>query len=125
MVRPTADVGVQEFVGNRIMGDSFKSNFKGKGSLVAFVKEVNAMFSAINNMVVQVPTGYEGVPPTVQLDKGQIVFDFGDALLFSRSNIVWNFSGTGFTAPNNVKISYKNATVVNGQLTLSIVVDKV
>jgi hypothetical protein len=104
---------------------ALRDNFEGTGSMVEFVKETNTLFSAVNNIKFIMPSGYLGVEPTVKVEPNSITFDFGQALIFTLNNVVWNFSGTGFTEPNNVVISSRTATVVNGKLTLSVVVDKV
>jgi hypothetical protein len=71
-----------------------KNNFKGTGSLVEFVNSANALFSAINNVQVIVPKNYVGVEPTLKLnedgEKSSLVFDFGDALIFTENNISFN-----------------------------------
>lgn len=98
--------------------------FVGTGSMTEFVDETNKLFSAVNNMSIIVPNGYVGIEPTAYLEDGKIVFDFGDALIFTLNNVVWNFSGTSFVDPDKVTVSY-SASVESGKLVISVVVNEV
>lgn len=104
--------------------EKLNDKFAGTGSMVGFVEETNKLFSAINNMKIIVPNGYAGIEPTAYLEKGKIVFDFGEALIFTLNNVVWSFSGTSFTAPAKVTVSY-SASVESGKLVIRVVVNEV
>ena len=95
------------------MAEKLKSDFVGTGSMEAFCKETNALFSAINNIDFIMPVGYEGVPPSTEIINGRLVFDFGDALIFTLKNVSWNLTGTA------VYVSY-SASVSNGKLLIDV-----
>jgi len=47
---------------------------------------------------------------------GKIEFDFGDALIFTLNNVVWNLTGTATFNTNTVEVS-------GGQLIISVDAD--
>ncbi len=91
----------------------FKDDFVGTGSLKVFCEEADNLFSALNNIYVKVPKGYDGIAPILIVEDVRMVFDFGDALIFTLNNVSWNLTGTAaFTS--------SNAEVVDGQLLISV-----
>ena len=94
----------------------FRDDFKGTGSMKGFCEESNKLFSALNNVEFQMPPGYSGAEPTVKVYEDRIVFDFGEALIFTINNIEWNLTGT---ATYN---SY-SANVFNGKLYINVDAD--
>jgi len=92
-----------------------KDSFKGTGTLKKFVDESNSAFSALNDIKVYMPQGYAGAEPTMQLsgDNKSIVFDMGDALIFTLNNVVWNFTGSA-------DIDTMSAEVLNGKLVINV-----
>jgi hypothetical protein len=93
-----------------------RSNFIGTGNMEEFCNETNKLFSAINNIQFQMPTGYAGVEPTVQVFDDRIVFDFGNALIFTLNNVVWNLTGSATFNSNTVGVS-------NGVLVINVDAD--
>ena len=92
---------------------TFKSDFIGTGNMERFCAESNRLFAAISNIQFIMPSGYSGVEPTAQFEDGRIVFDFGEALIFTTNNIVWNFSGSA-------SVTGYNAAVQNGKLHINV-----
>lgn len=94
-----------------------KDDYEGSGSMEDFVADSNKVFSSINNAEVIVPQGYAGIEPTVSIqgedDDLSLVFDFGDALIFTLNNVVWNLTGTAAFVSNSV-------SVVNGRLMINV-----
>lgn len=99
-----------------------KQNFKGRGTLAKFAKETNSVMSAINNISIIVPSGYSGVEPTIKFEDGEkgcsLIFDFGDALIFTLKNVSWSLSGTA----NFVS---KSVSVDNGVLYINVVANDI
>jgi len=100
------------------MSDMFKEDFKGTGSLKDFVDEANKLFSAANNIKVTMPVNYSGAEPTMAYDGTSLVFDMGDALIFTLNNVVWNLTGTADFVSHSVE-------VVNGQLVINVEADDI
>jgi hypothetical protein len=90
-----------------------KDDFVGTGPMINFCKEANALFSAVNNISFTLPSGYEGIEPRVYLEESRLVFDFGDALIFTLNNVVWNLTGSA-------SFSSYTATVISGRLVISV-----
>ena len=63
--------------------------------MTKFVDESNKLFRSLNNMKVIVPSEYEGVEPTLKLDKDNsgITLDMGEALVFTLNNVEWELDG--------------------------------
>jgi len=40
---------------------TFRDDFKGTGNMEGFCEEANKLFSALNNIVFQMPQGYSGI----------------------------------------------------------------
>jgi hypothetical protein len=55
-----------------------KDNFTGTGSMTEFVAVVNSIASALNNVRVDMPSGYKGNPPSARIEKGVLVIDFSE-----------------------------------------------
>ena len=81
----------------------FRTDYEGTGNMTEFCKESNRLFAALNNVVFLMPSGYAGIEPSMRVEEGRIVFDFGSALIFTLSNVVWDNGGG-------------TVGVVNGQL---------
>jgi len=90
-----------------------KDKFVGTGSMKGFVKESNKLFSSLNNIEFILPTGYSGIEPTIRLEEDGLVFDFGDALIFTLNNVGWKLTGDATFVSNKVE-------VVNGKLVISV-----
>jgi hypothetical protein len=91
-----------------------KSDFIGKGSMKEFVEESNAAFSSLSNVSFTMPDGYSGIEPTVYIKDGRLTFDFGQSLIFTLNNVVWNVSGSA-------DVPTKTADVDDGKLNLTVV----
>ena len=91
---------------------TFKSDFVGKGSMKTFVDELNKLMTAMNNISVTVPNGYQGQPPKLAFQNGSLVFDFGDALIFTEKGVDWSFTGDG-------TVNNYSATPENGRLKIA------
>ena len=90
-----------------------KDNFVGSGNMESFCDETNKLFSAVNNPTFIMPTGYSGVEPTLEIKDDSLVFDFGDALIFTLENVSWRLTGSAtFTS--------RSASVSNGKLQISV-----
>ena len=72
---------------------TYRSDFIGSGNMRGFCEETNKLFAAMNNVVFIMPTGYAGVEPSVKFKDDKIVFDFGNALIFTMENVVWDNGG--------------------------------
>ena len=94
----------------------FKHDFKGTGNMTTFCEESNKLFAALNNISFIMPSGYSGVEPTVKVEEGRIVFDFGNALIFTLNNVVWNLTG-------DATFNSYSADVSNGKLTINVDAD--
>ena len=95
---------------------AFRTNFEGTGNMEEFCEESNLLFSALNNIEFQMPSGYSGIQPSARVENNRIVFDFGQALIFTLNNVQWNLTGSAtFT-------SY-TASVQNGQLVINVDAD--
>ena len=92
----------------------FKDDFKGTGNMEQFCEESNLLFSALNNINFNMPSGYSGIEPTVEVHSDKIVFDFGQALVFTLNNVEWNLSGSAVFVSNTVE-------VVDGKLVINVV----
>lgn len=97
---------------------SLKDDFEGTGPMEEFAQETNKVFGALNEMIVIMPTGYEGETPTLRLRKGdtQIVLDMKDALVYTIDNVDWNLLGTAFYKSNTIE-------VIDGRLTITVLAD--
>jgi len=82
---------------------NFRDDYIGTGNMEQFCEESNLLFAALNNVVFQMPSGYAGIEPSMRVEEDRIVFDFGNALIFTINNVVWD-NGDGDVA------------VINGQL---------
>lgn len=89
------------------MSEKFKADFHGTGSMKKFASETNGVFQAMNNITFKMPAGYAGIPPSAKVTADGLVFDFGDALIFTTKNVEWS-GGTG------------TAEVVNGKLKITV-----
>jgi len=78
----------------------FRVNFKGTGNMEKFCVESNRLFAAINNASFIMPSGYSGIEPSMRVEGGKLVFDFGDALIFTLNNVVWD-NGAGAVSVSN------------------------
>lgn len=92
----------------------FKADFKGTGTFVGFVSELNKLFGALNNIKVIMPSGYAGKEPTFTFQEKEgagtnFVADFGQAHVFSVTNISWDVGTTGGA-------TVTEAHVTNGRL---------
>lgn len=94
----------------------FRTDFQGTGNMEGFCEESNKLFAALNNVVFQMPSGYSGIEPTMRVEAGRIVFDFGECLVFTLNNVSWSLTGSANFISNSVE-------VVNGQLVISVVAD--
>lgn len=72
----------------------FRQDFIGTGNMERFCEESNKLFAALNNIVFLMPSGYEGVEPSIRIEEGRIIFDFGQAQIFTLNNVNW-VSGSG------------------------------
>ena len=72
---------------------TFRDNFKGTGNMTQFCEESNKLFSALNNIVFIMPVGYAGIEPSVRIEEGRIVFDMGQAQIFTLNNVAWDNGG--------------------------------
>ena len=93
---------------------TFKSDFKGTGSMEKFVSEMALLLEAMNNINVVMPPYYAGTPPTLKFDGQSLVFDFGEALIFSLKNIEWVFPSLTTVIEENT------AEVVGGQEVITV-----
>jgi hypothetical protein len=91
----------------------FKSDFIGTGNMAEFCAEANMLFSALNNIRFIMPSSYDGIEPHVEIKKDSIVFDFGQALIFTLNNVEWNFTG-------DADIGSYSASVVSGKLVINV-----
>ena len=78
-----------------------------------FTKQLNDLLTAMNNIIVQMPNGYEGAPPTLTFKNGSLVFDFGSALVFSERTVDWTITG-------DATINSFSAVPNNGRLAISV-----
>lgn len=92
---------------------TFQTSFSGTGSMKDFVFENVRLLEAMNNITVLMPSGYDGAPVTLQFDGSSLVFDFGDALVFTLSNVEWEFPGIAEIVSNE-------ADVVDGKLEITV-----
>ena len=95
---------------------SYKDDFKGTGNMKKFCDESNKLFSAMNNTDFIMPAGYSGISPSVRFEDNRIVFDFGQALVFTLNNVAWDLIGSA-------TFNSTSATVINGQLVISVDAD--
>jgi hypothetical protein len=58
-----------------------------------FCVETNKLFAAMNNIQFHMPVGYAGIEPSMRIENGRMIFDFGDALIFTLNNVVWDNGG--------------------------------
>ena len=84
--------------------------------MTGFCEESNKLFAALNNITFKMPTGYSGIEPKAWVENGRIVFDFGQALIFTLNNVQWDLTGSATFNSNS-------AQVVNGQLVISVDAD--
>jgi len=92
---------------------AFKADWEGTGSMEKFIEEMNRLFSAMNNIKFFLPSGYDGVEPTMNFKANSLEFDFGEALIFTLNNVVFNLEGTADYVSNT-------AEIINGQLVITI-----
>ena len=93
---------------------TFKTDFNGTGSMKEFVDAMVLLLEAMNNIKVEMPPYYAGAPVTVKFEGSSLVFDFGDALIFSLQNVEWIFpSATAVIVENT-------AEVIGGQEVLTV-----
>ena len=93
-----------------------KDDFVGTGSMKTFCEETNKLFKAVNNIEFTLPSNYKGIEPTVKIEDGRMLFDFGAALIFTLSNVQWRLTGSATFNSNS-------ASVINGQLVISVDAD--
>ena len=86
-------------------GQTFKTDFKGTGSMKEFVSENVLLLEAMNNIKVIMPPYYQGAPPTLSFDGASLVLDFGDALIFSLQNVEWVFPGIAEIVSNEADVA--------------------
>ena len=91
----------------------FQTGFSGTGSMKDFVLEVIRLLEAMNNIVVTMPPNYSGNPVTLEFEGTSLVFNFGDALVFTLENIEWEFPGIAEIVSNE-------AEVVDGKLEITV-----
>ena len=96
------------------MAPTFKTDFKGTGSMEEFVKEMSLLLESMNNIKVQMPPYYAGAVPTLAFDGASLVFDMGEALIFSLENTEWSF-----ISETTEPVSYE-ANVEGGKLALTV-----
>ena len=84
-----------------------------------FVNECNALFSALNNALVEMPSGYSGNVPVLRIESGALVLDMKDANVFSTSKINWVLEDKS-TSPRVVNFDTYSASVTNGYLTIRV-----
>lgn len=94
----------------------FREDYKGTGNMKRFCEESNKLFAALNNVVFLMPSGYAGVEPSVTIEDARIVFDMGNALIFTLNNVQWNLTGSA-------TFNSYSAEVINGQLVISVDAD--
>jgi hypothetical protein len=95
------------------MEKKFIDTFEGRGTMVPFVDQVNEISRCMNNISVIMPTGYSGEEPTLTFKDGALVFDFGQALVFTLNNVKWVLTGSADF------VSY-SAQVENGKLVIRV-----
>lgn len=94
----------------------FRTDFKGTGNMKKFCEETNDLFAAINNIKFIMPFRYVGIPPSARAEKDRILFDFGEALIFTMNNVIFNLTGSA-------TFNSYSAEVTNGQLVISVDAD--
>ena len=100
------------------MADKFIDTFEGTGTMIPFVDQLNEISKCMNNISVIMPSGYKGVEPSLTFKDGALVFDFGQALVFTLNNVQWILTGSAvFGVPS--------AKVENGKLVIRVHADSV
>lgn len=96
----------------------FKDDFVGTGCITPLTDQVNDVLSCLNNININMPAGYRGIPPTLKFTGGGLVFDFGQALVFTLKNVKWVLTGSA-------DFNTWSANVENGRLVIRVDADSV
>jgi len=86
-------------------GPTFKTDFKGTGTMKDFVSENVLLLEAMNNIKVTMPPYYSGAPVALRFDGSSLLLDFGDALVFSLQNVEWEFPGIAEIVSNTAEVT--------------------